>query len=195
MTTLRRSAAIAAALAALTLAGCASGAKTVKTDQAAATTIEEPVGDAPGDTFPDEGIATTTRPVTAANKVGESGTVSDSDTGQDLYTIAVTKVRFVRGDEYNRPERGWFLGAYVKVKALADEQSVPYSDLYVQMRGHHYDADGCCPDGFTPTLDYVDLNEGETSEGWLVFDVPAKHGEVVLTNSYGSGGKIGTWSF
>jgi hypothetical protein len=43
-------------------------------------------------------------------------------------------------------------------------------------------------------LDYVDLNEGETAEGWLVFDVPARHGEVVLGQSFG-GGKIGTWSF
>jgi fermentation-respiration switch protein FrsA (DUF1100 family) len=45
-----------------------------------------------------------------------------------------------------------------------------------------------------PDLDYVDLNEGETSEGWLAFDVPAKHGQVVLGQSFG-GGVVGTWSF
>ena len=59
---------------------------------------------------------------------------------------------------------------------------------------NHYDADACCPDGFTPTLDYVDLQDGETAEGWLLFDVPARHGEVVLKQSYG-GGKIATWRF
>jgi hypothetical protein len=37
--------------------------------------------------------------------------------------------------------------------------------------------------GFTPTLDYVDLQEGETAEGWLLFDVPARHREVVLKQS------------
>jgi hypothetical protein len=52
----------------------------------------------------------------------------------------------------------------------------------------------CCVDAWKPDLDYVDLNEGETSEGWLTFDVPAKHGQVVLGQSFG-GGVVGTWSF
>ena len=58
-------------------------------------------------------------------------------------------------------------------------------------RGHHYDPDAGCVDAWKPDLDYVDLNEGETSEGWLTFDVPAKHGQVVLGQSFG-GGVIGT---
>jgi hypothetical protein len=83
---------------------------------------------------------------------------------------------------------------YVKVKALADDQSSLWGDFYVTMRGHHYDADACCPEGFKPELDYVDLQQGETAEGWLLFDVPDRHGQVVLGQSYG-GGKIATWSF
>jgi hypothetical protein len=108
--------------------------------------------------------------------------------------VVVDRVRFSDGDEYNRPERGNFLGVHVQVRALADEQTSLWGDFYVLMRGHHYDAGGCCPEGFTPELDYVDLNEGETAEGWLVFDVPARHGQVVLGQSSG-GGKIATWSF
>jgi len=108
--------------------------------------------------------------------------------------VLVARVKFAGGDEYNTPERGLFLGVYVKVKALADDQSSLWGDFYVTMRGHHYDADACCPDGFKPTLDYVDLQDGETAEGWLLFDVPARHGEVVLKQSYG-GGKIATWRF
>jgi hypothetical protein len=41
----------------------------------------------------------------------------------------------------------------------------PALGVYVTRRGHHHDADACCPDGFTPTLDYVGLQEGETAEG------------------------------
>jgi hypothetical protein len=190
MTTLRRSAATAVALAALTLAGCASGDKTATT----ATTIEQPVGDAPDETFPDEGVTTTTQAEVAVGKVGETVTLTSNDTGQEVVQIRVDRVRFASGDEYNKPERGLFLGVYVKAKALADDQTSQWGALYVQMRGHHYDADGCCPEGFTPTLDYVDLNKGETSEGWLVFDVPARHGQVVLEQEFG-GGKIATWSF
>jgi hypothetical protein len=101
--------------------------------------------------------------------------------------VLVTRVRFAGGDEYNKPERGLFLGVYVKVKALADDHSSLWGDFYVTVRGHHYDADACCPDGFTPTLDHVDLQDGETAEGWLLFDVPARRGEVVLKQSYGDG--------
>jgi hypothetical protein len=62
------------------------------------------------------------------------------------------------------------------------------------MRGHHYDADACCPDDFMPDLDYVQLNKGETAEGWMLFDVPAKHGQIVLVNSFDNS-KIAIWSF
>jgi hypothetical protein len=191
MTTLRRAAAVAALATLTTLAGCASGDKTATPT---ATTIEQPAGDAPAETFPDEGITTTTKPDVLTGRVGETVTLTSVDTGQEVMQVKVDRVRFARGDEYNKPERGLFLGVYVKAKALADDQTSQYGSLYVQMRGHHYDADGCCPDGFTPTLAYVDLNTGETSEGWLVFDVPARHGEVVLEQEFG-GGKIATWKF
>jgi uncharacterized protein HemY len=37
--------------------------------------------------------------------------------------VLVSPVEAIRGEEYNKPQRGWFLGVYVKVRALADEQS------------------------------------------------------------------------
>src|SRR6266496_4188 len=90
----------------------------------------------------------------------------------------------IAGGKFGHPERGQFLGVYIKVKALADGQTSLWGDIYVTMRGHHYNGDACCPDGFKPSLDYNDLNAGETSEGWLIFDVPARHGTVVLADSY-----------
>jgi hypothetical protein len=107
--------------------------------------------------------------------------------------VLVSRVEALRGEEYNKPQRGWFLGVSVKVRALADEQSSLWGDFYVLMRGHHYDPDAYA-ERWQPELDYVDLNQGEIAEGWLVFDPPARHGEVILGQSYG-GGKIATRSF
>jgi hypothetical protein len=185
--------ALAALLAGLLLAGigCSGGDRAV-TDGTAATTLDKPIDE----TFPDETTApASTKPETARKKVGDTGTLYDADTGQHLATVQVTKIRWDDGDIYNRPERGNFLGVYVRVKALADEQSSLWGDFYVLVRGHHYDGDACCPDGFEPSLGYVDLNKGETTEGWLIFDVPARHGQVVLGDSFGEGGPIATWSF
>jgi hypothetical protein len=154
-----------------------------------------PPASAPSDqSFPDEGITQTTKPEVSHKKVGETGTLFDPETGTDLERVSVDRVKFAGGDEFNKPERGLWLGVHVKTRALADGQSSLWGDIYVVISGHHYDGDGCCPDGFTPALDYVDLNEGETAEGWLVFDVPARHGEVVLKDSM-SDVKLGTWTF
>jgi len=179
---------LAAAVLAL-LAGCAG--ESPPTREATATTGTTTTEDTG---FPEEGLPTTTKPPTGRHKVGDTITLESTDTGQQVTRVLVARVKFAGGGEYNTPERGLFLGVYVKVKALADDQSSLWGDFYVTMRGHHYDADACCPDGFKPTLDYVDLQDGETAEGWLLFDVPARHGEVVLKQSYG-GGKIATWRF
>jgi len=188
---MRKPTALAAALAVVLLAaGCASGKPT--TTPATTTTVASPA--AAEEPFPDEGIATTTRPEPSSDKVGATVTLVNTDTSAPAARVQVARVSFARGDAYNKPERGLWLGVYVKVRAQADDVSSMWGDFYVQMRGHHYDADGCCPDGFKPTLDYVTLNTGETAEGWLVFDVPTRHGEVVLGQSSG-GGKIATWTF
>jgi hypothetical protein len=144
--------------------------------------------------FPDEGVTSTTQPEVAHKRVGETATLIDADSNEELERVVIDRVKFASGDEFNKPERGLWLGVHVKTRALADGQSSLWGDIYVIERGHHYEADGCCPEGFSPSLDYVDLNAGETAEGWLVFDVPARHGEVVLKNS-SDDSKIGTWTF
>jgi hypothetical protein len=37
--------------------------------------------------------------------------------------VEVTRVKFSRGDEFNRPDRSYVLGVYVKVRAKADDVS------------------------------------------------------------------------
>ncbi|HEV8652035.1 MAG TPA: DUF4352 domain-containing protein [Actinomycetes bacterium] len=181
--------ALAAALA-LLLAACSGGGAGASKATVATTA---PVATSTGETFPDEGVATTSLPAPSVDKVGQTATLVDAETGKPAARVQVARVKFSRGDTYNRPERGLFLGVYVKVRAQANDVSSMWGDFYVQMRGHHYDADAYA-EGFTPALDYVQLNNGETAEGWLVFDVPAKHGEVVLGQSSG-GGKVATWTF
>jgi len=175
----------------LVLTSCASGEKRVAESGATTNLDNEGI---PDDSFPDEGVTTTTEPEVARKKVGQTATLVSTDTNEEVAQVQVTKLAFSSGDEYNKPERATFLGVYIKVKALADDQNSLWGDWYVLQRGHHYDPDACCVDAWKPDLDYVDLNEGETSEGWLTFDVPAKHGQVVLGQSFG-GGVIGTWSF
>lgn len=185
---MKRTMLVIAALTAL-LTACDSGEKKVANSPATTTTFSEF-----GETFPDEGLTSTTEPEVAHNKVGDTATLVDSDTNKEVAHVLVDRVKLSTGDEFNKPERAYFLGVFVKVKALADDQNSMWGDFYVLMRGHHYDASGCCPEGFKPELDYVDLNTGETAEGWLIFDVPARHGQVVLGQSFG-GGVVGTWSF
>jgi hypothetical protein len=179
----------------LALAGCASGRKTAAPATTPATTTADPSRGGWGEDtgFPDEGITDSTPPESTELKVGETAELSSVDTNEPVARVLISKVEAIRGEEYNKPERGWFLGVYVKVRALADEQTSLWGDFYVLMRGHHYDPDAYA-ERWKPELDYVDLNERETAEGWLVFDTPARHGEVVLGQPDGDG-KIATWGF
>jgi hypothetical protein len=100
-------------------------------------------------TFPDEGLATTTTGPAPNKRVGQVLTLVDVDANQEVAKVLVNDVRFSRGDEFNRPERAYYLGVHVKVQALVDGMNSLWGDFYVLMRGHHYEADACCPEGFS----------------------------------------------
>jgi hypothetical protein len=102
-------------------------------------------------------------------------------------------VRFSTGGEYDTPKHGLYLGVWVKVKALQDGVETVYGDLHVVQGGKHYSGDACCPGGFEPTLDYATLSEGEVSEGWVVFDLRSRTGEIVIANYDGK--RLGAWKF
>jgi hypothetical protein len=123
----------------------------------------------------------TTKPTGATGRIGDRVTVSDELIGAHL-EVTVTKVKFSTGDEFEQPEHGLFMGAYVQVRALADEQdTVSVAEMFAQVGGHRYAGDVISfLRAFHPPLDYVFLDNGQRAAGWLVFDVPARHGRLVL---------------
>jgi hypothetical protein len=117
------------------------------------------------------------RPEVATGKLGDKLTVYD-ELGDAQLEVTVTRVKFTRGDAFELPGRGLYMGAYVKAHALADDQYI--YDIYARVRGHLYDQAITGSLAFDPPLEAVTLNKGERAAGWLVFDVPTRHGQLVL---------------
>jgi Domain of unknown function (DUF4333) len=121
-----------------------------------------------------------TRPKIATGKIGDKLTVYD-ERGDAQLEVTVTRLKFSTGDQLDRPQHGLYMGAYVTAHALADGQDI--LDIYALVGGHHYNGDAITGStAFDPILDYVTLNTGERASGWLVFDVPARHGQLVLSD-------------
>jgi hypothetical protein len=129
-------------------------------------------------------------PKVATGRIGDQLTVYD-EFGAAQLEVTFTRVKFTRGDEFERPERGLYMGAYVKAQALADDQYV--SDIYALVGGHHYDEAITGSLAFDPPLEAVMLNQGERAAGWLVFDVPARHGQLVLRDVEDH--TVGVWKY
>jgi hypothetical protein len=164
--------------------------------------------------FPDEGIPTTTQAkvtvpqlrlgatanlVVINDPVGEVGAEAPrfavDPSKPTVAMLQVARVKTTRGSDYDTPEHGLYLGVYVKARSTTGTK-VPGGlswNLYVVVNGHHYDAT-IATDGFKPEFSDVYLHPGETNEGWFVFDVPAAHGRVVMTDEM-SDEQVATWSF
>jgi hypothetical protein len=128
-------------------------------------------------------------PKVASGRIGDKLTVYD-ELGDAQLEVTVT-LKFIRGDAFNQPERGLYMGAYVKAHALADDQFLV--SFYARVRGHLYDQAIANPLAFDPQLGGVLLNKGERAAGWLVFDVPARHGQLVLRNLDEQ--TVGVWKY
>jgi hypothetical protein len=136
----------------------------------------------------------TTQPKVAAGRIGDRLTAYDQS-GTPRLEITVTRVKFSTGDQFDQPEHGLYVGAYVKVHALADEQDTPWADSYALVGGHHYLGDVITGlNAFDPPLEPGILNQGETASGWLVFDVPARHGQLVLRDLLDEH-NLGIWNY
>ena len=116
------------------------------------------------------------RPEVATGKLGDKLTVYD-EFGDAQLEVTITRVKFSKGDEFARPERGLYMGAYMKAHALADDQYA--YNLYARVGGHLYEQ-AVAGFAFEPLLEPVPLNKGERTAGWALFDVPARHGQLVL---------------
>jgi hypothetical protein len=201
---------VTAAVAALGLAGlvvlgtlvAAVDTGTSRAAHPAATTIDPPVEEPTQDTEATETPETTEAPSgPPVVRVGDTLEMTDGfgDTVAEVTVGGPTSpskhkgVRFSTGGEYDEPTHGLYLGVWVKVKALQDGVETVYGDLHVVQGGKHYPGDACCPDGFKPTLDYATLSKGEVSEGWVIFDLRSRKGEVVIANYDGK--RLGAWKF
>ena len=136
----------------------------------------------------------TTPPKVAVGRVGDQLTVYD-EFGTPRLELTVTRVKFSAGDQFDKPQHGLYMGAYVKVHALADEQDTPWQDSYAQVGGHHYPGDAITTSTtFEPPLEPITLNQDERTSGWLVFDVPARHGQLILRDILNEH-PLGIWKY
>jgi hypothetical protein len=117
-------------------------------------------------------------PTTVA--MGEEGTTLDV-LGDQTATITVHNVREVR-DPYGLVDGHWIV-ADVGVTALDDNILTP--DFYVlDSAGRKYTQNYMAPDGTRP-LDFTDLQAGQSAAGVVAFDLPVRHGRLVVPHSDG----------
>jgi hypothetical protein len=153
------------------------------TNATAGTQPPETTPDTPPETEPP------TQPASAA--LGDTMQFEDA-LGNHSADVTVVRKRVSTGGAYDKPDRGLYVGLFVRVKAFKDGISVP--SFYVLAGGKHVDST-CCRSGFTPELTaYGNLNNGEASEGWLIFDVPSRSGQLVL-EEFGTQEAQAYWSF
>ena len=131
------------------------------------------------------------RPKVATGKIGDKLTVYD-ESGDAQLEVTVTQLKFSTGDEFDKPQHGLFMGAYVTVHALADAQTIP--DMSALVGGQHYSGDAITAStAFDPYIRYGLLNTGERAAGWVVFDVPARHGQLEMRDL--DGHTVGIWKY
>jgi Domain of unknown function (DUF4333) len=132
-----------------------------------------------------------TRPKTPTGRIGDTLTVYD-EVGKAQLEATVTRLKFSAGDEFDRPQHGLYMGAYVKLRAHADGQDL--IEFTALVGGRNYPGDVITGStAFDPLLNPVVLNRGEQVSGWLVFDVPARHGQLVMRDL--GGHQIGVWKY
>jgi hypothetical protein len=113
-------------------------------------------------------------------KVGEVGTTVDM-LDRPTAEVLVAGVREAR-DDYGLVDGHWIVAA-VEVTALRDNVSTP--DFYVlDAKGQKFTPNFMAPDG-TRHLDFTDLQAGQSIAGVVAFELPMRHGRLVLPHSDG----------
>ncbi|WP_327637370.1 DUF4333 domain-containing protein [Kribbella sp. NBC_00482] len=124
-------------------------------------------------------------------KLGDKVTVY-GESGAAQLEVTVTRVKFSTGDDIDQPENGLFLGAYVTLRALVDQQDL--IEITAVAGGTTYTGDAIVTSTiFEPSLDPVILNQGEQAAGWLIFDLPTSHGQLVIHDA--NNHQLGAWKY
>ena len=129
--------------------------------------------------------------VASVAKIGDKITVY-GESGAALLEVTVTRVKFSTGDDFDQPEHGLYLGAYVTLRALIDQQDL--IEITAVAAGKTYTGDAIVTSTtFDPPLAAVLLNQGEQAAGWLIFDLPTRHGQLTIHNA--TNHQLAAWKY
>jgi uncharacterized protein DUF3592 len=129
--------------------------------------------------------------VPASGRIGEMLRVYD-EFGDAQLEVTVAQLTFSTDDPLGQPKHGLYMGAYVRLYAIADQPDE--LAIAALVAGRYYDGDAITGStAFDPPLDYLTLESGERVAGWLVFDVPARHGQLVLRDLDEK--TVGVWKY
>ena len=137
--------------------------------------------------------------------VGQTETVGNASTNATSATITVESVSVTTqpAQSYgSAPANGYFV--VVQVKATCDPSytggfPINELDFYDLVRGHHYDPGNgnsysALSDSQTNQSITATLGAGETSSGWIAFDVPRSHGYIVYAPN-ANGQPLAEWKY
>ena len=110
-------------------------------------------------------------------RIGDKLTISDRS-GKAQLEITVTRLKFSTGDGVDQPGHVFYMGMHVEARTLADEQ---YFVIEALIDGRTYVGYATLSSAeFEPSIDGFLLDRGDRAAGWLVLDVPTRHGQLVL---------------
>jgi hypothetical protein len=152
-----------------------------------------------------------TAPATPADSSAPAGPVSlplgdpmsVSQDGSDAATIVLGRkvISDHAADAYSEgPQNGYFVAVHVSVTGAAGLTSgfdINPLDFYALTGSTHYDeGDGNAYEGPEASADLsaTSLNAGEQAGGWLVFDLPAPHGQIAYAPNL-DGQPLAYWKF
>jgi hypothetical protein len=145
-----------------------------------------------------DGSAAPTRP--AELRLGGSLINQDGTDGATI-TLTTRAVASQSADPFSDgPRNGYFVAVRTTVNAvdgLTSGFNISPLDFYALTGSAHYDeGDGNAYEGphSEGELNATTLNAGETATGWLLFDLPSPHGEVVYAPNL-AGQPLASWAF
>jgi hypothetical protein len=129
--------------------------------------------------------------VDSIGKIGDKVTLYDASGAAQL-EVTVARLKFSTGDDFDRPENGLYLGAYVTLHALIDQQAP--IEITALVAGRTYPGDAIVTSTtFDPPLEAAILNQGEQTTGWLIYDVPTRHGQLTIHDA--TNHQLAAWKY
>ena len=141
-----------------------------------------------------------TPPPAGPESLGVGQSLSITDGGTDAGTITITSIRNTTqpADSFGEaPQNGYYLIVTVKVSSTEDGLDMNDLDFYALVNGQHYDYGN--GNSFEAVSDNnqdltTTLNNGESETGYLLFDLPSIHGQIVYAPNFNSA-PLAEWSY